>query len=262
MSRVGDFVAHFGDQKLQKYLYPMITRRLGGDVLLMNYGYEEDPPMGIPLTDQDEPNRYPIQLYHRTATQTSLAGKRVLEVGCGHGGGASYLTRTLAPASYVGLDLNQAAVDFCRQHHHGLDFVQGDAQNLSFPSESFDAVVNVESSLHYPRFHDFLTEVTRILKPGGHFLYTDLRHYYDIQPWETALAAAPLHIVSQREINTEVMRGMELYSRHWQSVIASHVPTLLRPLVANRSGVQGSAFYRRLKDGRSSYRMYHMTKTT
>ncbi|MDT5228164.1 MAG: hypothetical protein QOH94_1957, partial [Mycobacterium sp.] len=82
------------------------TRLLGGDDwLFFNYGYEEDPAMGIPLDEADEPHRFFIQLYHRTATQVDLAGKKVLECSCGHGGGASYLVRTAHPASYTGLDL-------------------------------------------------------------------------------------------------------------------------------------------------------------
>jgi fatty-acid O-methyltransferase len=114
----------------------------------LNFGYEEDPPMALPLEAADEPNRYWIQLYHRTATQADLTGKRVLEVGCGHGGGASYLMRTLHPASYTGLDLNPDGIAFCKKRHNvpGLDFVQGDAENLPFPDQSFDLVVNIESS--------------------------------------------------------------------------------------------------------------------
>ena len=99
-----------------KYVYPAFTRLLGADELLfLNLGYEEDPPMGLPLAASDEPNRISIQLYYRTATQADLSGKRVLEVSCGHGGGASYLVRTLHPASYTGLDLNPAGIDFCRK---------------------------------------------------------------------------------------------------------------------------------------------------
>jgi hypothetical protein len=87
-----------------KYVYPLATRLMADDVLFMDWAYEEDPPMSLPLTASDEPNRAHIQLYHRTATQADLCGKRVLEVSCGRGGGASYLVRTLRPASYTGLD--------------------------------------------------------------------------------------------------------------------------------------------------------------
>src|SRR6478609_12235299 len=79
------------------------------DVVFLNIGYEEDPPMALQLRESDEPNRFYIQLYHRVATQADLRSKRVLEVGCGHGGGASYHTRTLGPASYPGLDVNRDA---------------------------------------------------------------------------------------------------------------------------------------------------------
>ena len=131
------------------------TRLLGGDDwLFFNYGYEEDPPMALPLAASDELDRFSIQLYYRTATQADLSGKRVLEVSCGHGGGASYLVRTLRPSSYTGLDLNPAGIAFCRKRHNlpGLDFVQGDAENLPFPDQSFDAVINIEASHCYPRF--------------------------------------------------------------------------------------------------------------
>lgn len=70
--------------------------------------------MALPLEASDEPDRFCIQLYHPTATQADLSGKRVLEVGCGHGGGASYLARTLHPASYTGLDVNATGITFCR----------------------------------------------------------------------------------------------------------------------------------------------------
>ena len=137
-----------------KYFLPLGTRQVGDDVVFFNFGYEEDPPLGLPLDPSDEPNRYCIQLYHQTASQVDLTGKKVLEVSCGAGGGASYIVRNLGPASYTGLDLNPASIDLCRERHPlpGLDFVQGDAQNLPFPDESFDAVVNVEASHQYPDF--------------------------------------------------------------------------------------------------------------
>jgi hypothetical protein len=88
-----------------KYGYRFLSRLLiRDDVLFLNYGYEEDPPMALPLAASDETDRFPIQLYHRTATQVNLAGKKVLEVSCGHGGGASYLMRALGTTPPPGTD--------------------------------------------------------------------------------------------------------------------------------------------------------------
>jgi hypothetical protein len=42
-----------------------------------------------------------------------LQDKKVLEFSSGHGGGASYLTRTLRPSSYTGLDLKLTGIRFC-----------------------------------------------------------------------------------------------------------------------------------------------------
>ena len=160
-----------------KYLLPLGTRQVGDDVVFFNFGYEEDPPMGLTLAAADEPNRYGIQLYHVTAAQVDLTGKRVLEVSCGAGGGASYIMRNLGPAAYTGLDLNPASVDKCRARHNlsGLDFVQGDAEDLPFPDQSFDAVINVEASHQYPHFPRFLAEVNSLIRYGVGIMDWDLR---------------------------------------------------------------------------------------
>lgn len=247
----------------QKYFYPIVTRRLDAeDVVLLNFGYEEDPPMAVPLVGSDEPNRFCIQMYHRTATQVDLAGKQVLEVGCGHGGGASYLTRTLRPASYTGLDLNPAAIALCKRRHRepGLEFVQGNAENLPFPSQSFDVVINIESSCHYPHFPRFLAEVARVLRPDGHLLYADFRQVDGFAAWDRDLAEAPLRMVSQREINAEVMRGSEGNTERWLNLIDRHVPTFLHGIARDTAAVQGSKAYQALRTGDFSYRMYCFAK--
>jgi fatty-acid O-methyltransferase len=250
-------------RKVQKYFYPYVTRRLGpDDVFFFNYGYEQDPPMAVPLVASDEPNRYCSQLYHRTATQVDLSGKRVLEVSCGHGGGASYLMRTVHPSSYTGLDLNPAAVEFCRKKHslHGLDFVRGDAEKLPFPDQSFDAVINIEASLHYPRLPRFLAEVARVLRPGGHFLYADLRPADDVAAWEAALAGAPLRMLSKREITAEVLRGMDRNSHQWLGRIDRHVPAFLRGFARDVAGVPALMLYEEMQSGGLSYRMHCFAK--
>lgn len=243
--------------------YPFLTRRLQSEeVLFLNYAYEEDPPMGIPLAPGDELNRACIQLYHHVATQLELRGKNILEVSCGHGGGASYLTRTLQPKSYTALDLNPTGIRFCQQQYQvdGLNFVQGDAENLPFEPDTFDAVINVEASHCYPSLPQFLAEVARVLRPGGHFLYADFRFADGLANWEKAIGAAPLKLIRTRNINAEVLRGMDRNSRRSQDLVARHLPKFLHSLGADFAGVKGSRIHNALKSGGLSYRSYCFEK--
>lgn len=250
-------------KKVFKYFYPLVTRLLGEDeVLFINWAYEEDPPMALQLDEVDEPNRTNINLYHRTATQVDLRGKRVLEVSCGHGGGASYLTRTLRPASYTGLDLNPRGIAFCQKRHNlpGLNFTQGDAENLPFADQSFDVVLNVEASHCYPHFPRFLDEVVRVLRPQGHFLYADIRSSVSVPKWEADLAASPMQQLSQKIINEQVLRGLSNNSPRSTGLVNRHLPTVLRRVGREFAAVQGSRAYRYLQKGDISYRMYCFTK--
>jgi ubiquinone/menaquinone biosynthesis C-methylase UbiE len=244
--------------------YPFLTRRLRNrEVLFLNYAYEENPPMNIPLRPEDEPNRACIQLYHHVATQVGLAGKNVLEVSCGHGGGAAHLTRTLHPQRYTALDLNASGIRFCQQCHHAdsLSFVQGDAENLPFESNAFDAVINIEASHCYPNFRRFLSEVARVLRPGGCLLHADFRFADRLAEWEQALAAAPLQIRHQRNINAEVLRGMDRNSQRSLDLIQRHLPKFLHALGRDFAGTKGSRIYAALTNGELTYRSYCLVKT-
>jgi ubiquinone/menaquinone biosynthesis C-methylase UbiE len=246
-----------------KYVYPLATRFLEkDDVAFFNFGYEEDPPMAVPLDAADEPNRTSIQLYHRTATQSDVNGKRVLEVGCGHGGGASYIARYLRPSSYTGMDLNPRGIALCRRMYKipGLQFVQGSAQDLPFPNESFDVVINIESSHCYPDFPGFLSEVARVLTPGGHFLYADIRNRNHVAAWQKNLAGAPLTMLAGHDIHTEVARGLE---KSWSSpemneLMNRRTPALFRGLA--KLGV--GRLHHAIRTEEVAYRMYDFVKAT
>jgi SAM-dependent methyltransferase len=248
---------------INKIWYPFLTRRLSAEeVTFLNYGYEDDPPLGLPLDASDEPNRYSINLYHQVATQVDLAGKKVLEASCGHGGGASYLTRTLKPASYTGLDYNPDGVAYCRRQHPlpGLDFVHGDAENLPFGDESFDAVINVEASHAYPQLYRFLAEVARVLRPGGDFLYADFRATHEFPGWDGALADMPLRQFSKRVINDSVVRSLDNNAQRSLDLISRQLPAFLRPFSRHFAGVPGTGIYNLINNRDAEYRIYRFTK--
>ena len=174
-------------QAIWRLWYPFLTRRLRGEeVLFLNYAFETDPPMSLPLAPTDEPNRACIQLYHHVATQVELRGKDLLEVSCGHGGGASYLARTLRPARYTGLDLNPAGVRFCAKRHQvdGLAFVQGDAENLPFADDAFDAVTISFGLRNVADVDAALAEMRRVARHGGRLLICEFSHP-TWQPWRS-----------------------------------------------------------------------------
>jgi len=197
-----------------RFFFDVIAARSGniGWWTLMNYGYAEpDGTTGsFDLQPNDEAERYPIALYRHVATLAPLAGRDVLEIGSGRGGGASYVARYLKPRRMVGIDLSGRAVAFSNRRHTiaGLHFRQGDAERLPFDDHSFDSVINVESSFCYPSIDGFFAEVKRVLRPGGHLHYTDLRLAHELVGWHASIARSGLQIVSERNITTNVIEAL------------------------------------------------------
>ena len=247
-----------------KQWYPFLTKRLQDEgVVFLNYAFETEPPMGIPLEAADERDRACIQLYHHVATQVDLSNRQVLEISCGHGGGASYLMRTLKPKKYTALDLNPKGIAFCKNQHRvtGLEFVQGDACSLAFGDGSFDVVINIEASHCYPDFPGFLAEVSRVLKPGGYFLYADFRFEDGMEAWEEALGKSALKLIDSKNISREVLRGMEINSARSLALLDRKLPALLQGLGRDFAGVKGSRIYNGLECGGIIYRSYCFQKS-
>jgi ubiquinone/menaquinone biosynthesis C-methylase UbiE len=67
-----------------------------------------------------------------------------------------------------------AARSFIRDNgHQNVEFIQGDAEQLPFPDESFDIVTCRIAPHHFPHVDLFIKEVHRVLKPKGQFLLDD-----------------------------------------------------------------------------------------
>ena len=62
------------------------------DVTFMNYGYSKDNHK-IKLDEIDEQNRYSVQLYDLVGRSADINKKDIVEIGCGRGGGISYINR-------------------------------------------------------------------------------------------------------------------------------------------------------------------------
>jgi len=234
------------------------------DWRFMNYGYTApgaDEPE-LPLQPEDEPNRYSIQLYHRVASAVPLAGLDVLEVGSGRGGGASFVKRYHQPRQLTGVDFSAKAVSFCQGQHRleGLSFVAGDAESLPFDDESFDAVLNVESSHCYGSMSNFLAQVRRVLRPGGHFLFADLRSAADRERLQRDIENSGMTILEQEEITENVVAALRCESARKLALIEKSVSQPLQYAFRQFAAVEGSEVYEGFRTGATVYLRYLLQK--
>ena len=101
----------------------------------------------------------------------------ILDVGCGTG----VLEQPLDGVSVVGLDLTKEMLDAAKAKHiHSLKIlVLGDAEHLPFGEETFDTVVSCYA-VKYCGSRNFVSQIYRVLKPGGRLVVYDFARPHGI----------------------------------------------------------------------------------
>ena len=149
-----------------------------------------------------ESNSIPTQL-------KIIEDSNVLELGCGSGGYAIYVAERTA-CRITGLDLNAQAIRNANRLARTRDmlpqvrFLRADlTKKLPYDHNTFDAIFANDVLCHVPNRPILLTEIFRILKPGGRMLYSD------------ALVIAGQ--ISQREIEVRSTLGLYIFSTPGQN---------------------------------------------
>jgi ubiquinone/menaquinone biosynthesis C-methylase UbiE len=120
------------------------------------------------------------RVYRRlVALSGAQPGDRVLDVGCNGG----YLVRLFAKAvgaqgRVAGIDPSETAIEYARRRApQTCSFSVGVAQDLGYPSGSFDVVASTLAVHHIPETEreTAFREMNRVLRPGGRLLVADFR---------------------------------------------------------------------------------------
>ncbi len=136
--------------------------RRGSDYLVESYDaiYKSDPTRWT--VDHDACDQFVLDLLR------PLAGKRLLDVGCGNG-------LTLAAAARLGadtygVDFSAEGLALAKENSPTTEFTQADGCRMPFASGDLDLVLNVGSLEHYLDPALGVREMRRVVRPDGRVL--------------------------------------------------------------------------------------------
>jgi ubiquinone/menaquinone biosynthesis C-methylase UbiE len=225
---------------------------------VLNYGFSSDPENSVIAAS--DPEFYCLRLYEHTVRGTPLAGRDVLEVSCGRGGGASFVSRTFEPQRYLGVDLSAENIKLAtaRAARKNLTFAIGNAEQLDLPDASFDVVINIEASHLYGDRTRFFAEALRVLRPGGSFCYTD--GCWADDDCTDDLLAAGFALLERLEITSNVLHALRKDSARRESLFDAMRNHELREEYKDWGGVVGYRAYNRFEAGQTRYFSHRLRK--
>jgi SAM-dependent methyltransferase len=125
------------------------------------------------LTDGQGTAQAILDVLHGSGIDIS-SSMRVLDFGCGSGRVIRHLHR-MTGARFYGSDYNPQLITWCQQNlRFGQFDVNGVAPPLAYENEQFDLVYALSVFTHFPENLQaaWMSELSRVLKPGGHLLMT------------------------------------------------------------------------------------------
>lgn len=152
-------------------------------------------------------------------------GDRVLDAGCGRGFFLKYVTE-IAPCKLVGVDLDSEHLRIALNHvgGKGADVARSLVGTLPFPNNTFDKVIFSEVLEHLKDDVAGLTEIKRVLKPGGLIFLTVPNHNYPFW-WD------PINKSLESIFHTHIQYGT--FSGIWANHVRLYYPNEIKELITS-----------------------------
>jgi ubiquinone/menaquinone biosynthesis C-methylase UbiE len=142
--------------------------------------------------------------------------REILDVGCGSGYFTRHVANALPAAGVTGLDIDESRIAYARSHSsaNNIHFELGDMASMPFASDSFDLVFCRFALVHSQEPTGFVSEMTRVAKPGGYVVAYDMIHdgiwFVPGRPAFAAVLRKVVHVL--RERGAEPNQGLFLAS--------------------------------------------------
>ncbi|TFH86868.1 class I SAM-dependent methyltransferase [Billgrantia azerbaijanica] len=160
------------------------------------------------------------------------AETRVLDIGAGYGGSARFLAREFGcPVTALNISERENERGRRMNREQGVDrlvtIIDGSFEALPFGDRAFDVVWSQDAILHSGDRRRVLEEAVRVLRPGGHFIFTDPMQADDcpVAVLEPILARIHLDSLGSPGFYRETLRSLgleELAFEDDSEMIAAH----------------------------------------
>lgn len=147
------------------------------------------------------------------------AGAKILELGCGTGSMWANHLDLLSDGTQLTLtDFSEGMLEAAKQnvHSESVSFAQVDIQDIPYREATFDIVIANMMLYHVPDLHKGLSEVRRVLKPGGVF-YCATYGIHGIMEYVTELLK-DMHVSGQIGTTFTLQNGAKSLGQHFSQV--------------------------------------------
>lgn len=145
-----------------------------------------------------------------TFAKLLTAGDRVLDIGCGTGVKAKYLSSK--GLKVIGLDFSEQMINIAKREVSEADFKVLDMRDVGELEGDFDGIFMQASLLHIPKNEalDVLTKIKTKLKPGG-LLYIAVKEVKPNRPDEEVVKESDYGYEYERFFSYYKMEELENY---------------------------------------------------
>lgn len=153
-----------------------------------------------------------------------VAGKRVLDAGCGTGRHTQWLAQQ--GARVVGVDPSPEMLAHARAKCPGVEFIAGTFAPLPVPDRSVELALNALVLEHLPEVASPIAELARVLVPGGALIFSVYHPFF-------LLKGVPPHFKHADAVEYEMPAHVHLVSDYVRAVKAAglELEELVEPIV-------------------------------